>query len=468
VQLPVLFIFERVIMAETLESGERRAMSVTELTRRIKSALETGFSTVEVEGEISNLSQPVSGHLYFTIKDEGAQIGAVMFKGSQRLLRFSPRNGMLVRAAGEITVYEKRGNYQLMVRTMAEGGQGTLQARFEALKKKLSEEGLFAADRKRPLPMLPQHVGVVTSASGAAIRDILNVVTRRFPNLHLLLAAVKVQGDGAAEEIAAAIDRLNTIGGLDVLIVGRGGGSLEDLWCFNEEIVARAIARSRIPVISAVGHEIDFTISDFVADLRAPTPSAAAELVVGCKESFQARLAELQRRQTAALRRRVEALRHRLAQAAGSYVFREPANAVARHRQRLEQADERLRRRLRDALQNRQQTLDWVSVRLQQRSRYALQEGRQMLLTASGKMAYALRVQNQARRQDIKRLSMQLRVLNPLAVLQRGYSVTRLEGGEILCRADQATPGTRLVTQLADGWVHSTASGSSSGAGQGV
>jgi len=441
-------------------AGEKRALTVTELTRRIKGALERAFGAVEVEGEISNLSRPVSGHLYFTIKDEGAQIGAVMFKGSQRMLRFEPRNGMVVRATGDVTVYEKRGNYQILVRAMEEGGQGSLQARFEALKKKLDAEGLFAAERKRPLPLLPQHVGVVTSASGAAIRDILNVVTRRFPNLHLLLAAVKVQGDGAAAEIAAAIDRLNEIGGLDVLIVGRGGGSLEDLWCFNEEVVARAVARSRIPVISAVGHEIDFTICDFVADLRAPTPSAAAELVVGCKEAFQDKLAQIQRRQTAVMHRMLETARHRLERAAQSYVFREPANAVARHRQRLDAVEQRLGQLLRSALQTRQQTLDWLGVRLQQRSRYAVQDGRQVLQEAGGKMGYALKLVCQSRRQDVRRLEMQLRALSPLAVLLRGYSVTRLADGCILNRAAQVRPGDALVTQLADGSVTSTVAGS--------
>lgn len=438
------------------EADAKRALTVTELTRRIKGTLERAFGAVEVEGEISNLSRPVSGHLYFTIKDEGAQISAVMFKGSQRMMRFEPRNGMVVRAAGDVTVYEKRGNYQILVRSMEEGGQGSLQARFEALKKKLAGEGLFAAERKRPLPLLPQHVGVVTSASGAAIRDILNVITRRFPNLHLLLAAVKVQGVGAAEEIAAAIDRLNEIGGLDVLIVGRGGGSLEDLWCFNEEVVARAVARSRIPVISAVGHEIDFTICDFVADLRAPTPSAAAELVVGCKETFQETLAQLQRRQTAVMQRALQTARHRLERAAQSYVFREPANAVARHRQRLDAVHPRMGQLLRSALQARQQTLDWLGGRLQQRSRYAVQEGRQVLQDATGKMGYALKLTCQSHRQDVKRLEMQLRALSPLAVLQRGYSVTRLADGRLVGRADQVCDGDGLVTQLADGVVNST------------
>jgi exodeoxyribonuclease VII large subunit len=438
------------------ETESARALTVTELTRQIKASLMRAFNAVQVEGEISNLSCPASGHLYFTIKDEGAQISAVMFRGSQRTLTFTPRNGVVVRAHGEITVYEKRGNYQILVRNMEEGGKGSLQARFEALKKQLKEEGLFAAERKQALPILPQHVGVVTSATGAAIRDILNVITRRFPNLHLLLAPVKVQGDGAAEAIANAIDRLNEIGGLDVLIVGRGGGSLEDLWCFNEEVVARAVARSRIPVISAVGHEIDFTICDFVADLRAPTPSAAAELVVGCKDAFQERLAQLQQRQTAVMQRRLEIARHRLERAAKSYVFREPANAVSRHRQRLDIVKSQLDGALRNALQDRQQSLDWIGVRLQQCARAGVQRGRQVLQQASGDMGYSLKLKTQEGRQDIRRIEMQLKALNPLAVLGRGYSVTRLADGKLISTIDQITASDALVTQVSDGFILST------------
>ncbi len=429
--------------------------TVTELTRRIKGTLEGTFTAVSVEGEVSNLARPASGHLYFTIKDEGAQISAVFFKGSQRGLTFAPQNGLVVRARGEVTVYEKRGNYQLLVRKLEPGGKGSLQAQFEALKKKLSEEGLFAAERKRPLPLLPQHVGVVTSASGAAIRDILNVVTRRFPNLHLLLAPVTVQGPGAAEEIAAAIDRLNEIGGLDVLIVGRGGGSLEDLWSFNEEVVARAVARSAIPVISAVGHEVDFTICDFVADLRAPTPSAAAELVVGRKDAFEDRLRELGRRQAAALRQKLEQSRHRLTRSAQSYVFREPAHAVSRYRQRIDVQAQRMRRELQAALQAAQQTLDWLGGRLQQNARSALQEGRRELDREHGRMVQALRLRQQAGAQDVRRLALQLRALSPLAVLQRGYSVTRLAEGAIVTDPGQVEAGDRLETRLANGMLYS-------------
>jgi exodeoxyribonuclease VII large subunit len=428
-----------------------KALSVTELTKRIKGTLEGQFGTVLVEGELSNVSQPASGHLYFTIKDANAQISAVMFRGNQRGMTFRPTDGMLVRAFGSISVYERRGNYQILIRRMEEGGKGSLQAQFEALKQKLQKEGLFAQDRKQPLPMLPQHVGIVTSASGAAIQDILNVVTRRFPNLHVLLAPATVQGAGAAAEIAAAIDRLNAIGGLDVLIVGRGGGSLEDLWCFNEEVVARAIARSAIPVISAVGHEVDFTISDFVADLRAPTPSAAAELVVGCKDAFQARLGELQTGLIRALRERTLAARNRLMRASGSYVFREPANAALRHRQKLSTLQLRTEHSLRGAVQDMQQTVDLIGVRMQQQLRAAVQDSRQTLDDVKLRMAHRAKLCHQMGVQDVRRYETQLRALNPLAVLQRGYSVTRGPDGRIIVKVEDVCKGDTVVTQVAGG-----------------
>ncbi|MFU8780747.1 MAG: exodeoxyribonuclease VII large subunit [Kiritimatiellia bacterium] len=441
-----------------LQQRDLQAWSVTELTRRIKGTLEGAFGAVVVEGEISNLVRPASGHLYFTIKDEGAQIAGVMFKGNQRGLGFEPQNGAVVRAHGEVTVYEKRGNYQILIRRLEPGGKGDLHAQFEALKKRLAAEGLFEASRKRALPMLPQHVGVVTSGTGAAIRDILNVVTRRFPNLHVMLAAVKVQGAGAAEEIAAAIDRLNEIGGLDVLIVGRGGGSLEDLWSFNEEVVARAVARSGVPVISAVGHEIDFTICDFVADVRAPTPSAAAELVVGRKDAFTGLLDEYGRRIRGSMQHVLERGRHRLTRSAGHYVFREPANAVARSRQRLDSLDQRIRRELRGSAQAAQQSLDWMSGSLWQHSRAALQVERQRMDACLRQMQQAVVIREQRARQDVQRLELQMRALNPLGVLQRGYSVTRLADGSILRRSADVRTGDLLQTRVADGEVLSRVS----------
>ncbi|MEE9165043.1 MAG: exodeoxyribonuclease VII large subunit, partial [Nitrospinota bacterium] len=265
---------------ENSENPERQVYTVTEITRAIKFSLETEFPRVWIEGEISNLRIPSSGHMYLTIKDEESQIKVVMFRSGKSQLKFGPKDGDQVIVKGKITVYEPRGEYQIVIDYMEPKGIGALQLAFQQLKEKLSKEGLFDEELKKSLPLLPQKIGIITSPTGAAVRDILNIIDRRFPNVHILIAPVKVQGEGAAQEIAAAVKDLNKIKGVDVIIVGRGGGSIEDLWAFNEEVVARAIFESEIPVISAVGHEIDFTISDFVADLRAPTPSAAAELVV--------------------------------------------------------------------------------------------------------------------------------------------------------------------------------------------
>jgi exodeoxyribonuclease VII large subunit len=409
--------------------NERKVFTVSELTRSIKAILEGEFGSVWLQGEVSNLRRPASGHLYFTLKDEQAQIAAVMFRGQQRGMACEPRDGLLVRVFGEITVYERGGNYQIIVRRLEEAGQGALQARFEALKKALDAEGLFDAARKRPIPLLPRRLGIVTSPTGAAIRDILNVLTRRFPNLHIVLAPVKVQGEGAAAEIAAGIDALNALGGLDVLIVGRGGGSLEDLWAFNEEAVARAVARSRAPVISAVGHETDYTICDFVADLRAPTPSAAAELVVGRKEAFEERLAELGARLLRACRERTLRARHRLTSAGRSYVFREPGHAVRRYRDRIRALERTLMTECRGRVRDTRQRLDDASVA----------------------MLHETRLRSQARRQDVARLEAQVKALSPLAVLERGYSVTRRPDGAVVRDAGELKPGERVRTRVAVG-----------------
>lgn len=269
------------------------SLTVSALVTLLQDVVESNFVTVVVEGEVSNFATPASGHWYFTLKDSGSQLRAVMFRSRNRLVDALPRDGMQVVCTGSVTVYVARGEMQLVVDSLVPCGQGQLQAAFEFLKSRLSAEGLFATERKRPLPAYPQSVGIVTSATGAAIHDILNILRRRAPDVRLLLRPVKVQGDGATAEISEAIADLNRHGEVDVLIVGRGGGSLEDLWAFNEEVVARAIAASKIPVISAVGHETDFTIADFVADLRAPTPSAAAELVAKNRQELEAHLDHL-------------------------------------------------------------------------------------------------------------------------------------------------------------------------------
>jgi exodeoxyribonuclease VII large subunit len=410
-----------------------RVFSVSELTQRIKRTIEDKVGTVWVEGELSNVRCPASGHYYFTIKDEAAQISAVLFRGSQRGMKFVPKDGLQVRVFGEVTVYERGGNYQILVRRMEAGGKGALQARFEALKEKLLKEGLFDESRKRPLPTLPQHVGLVTSPTGAAIRDILNILSRRFPNLHVVLAPCRVQGDGAAKEIADAIALLNARGGLDVMIVGRGGGSLEDLWAFNEEVVARAIVASRIPVISAVGHEIDFTISDFVADLRAPTPSAAAELVVGQKEAFEESLRGMGLHLQRELRRATLEARAELLDLSRRHAARAPMNLVRLYRQRIQGSMYRMARHVEGAVRGVQQDMDASAARMEQ----------------------SVRLRCGASAQRVERLRSQLKALNPLAVLTRGYSITSDEQGRILRSVSEAAAGRRLRTRLQDGIVES-------------
>ncbi len=410
-----------------------KVYTVAELTRRIRAVLEQEIGHVWVEGELSNVRPSAAGHFYLTLKDASAQIRGVLFRGDQRGMQVTPQDGLRVRVFGQISVYEPRGEYQLVIRQMEGAGKGDLQQRFEELKEKLRAEGLFDAARKQPLPLLPQHLGVVTSPTGAAIRDILNVVSRRFPNLHVILWPTRVQGEGAAAEIAAAIDGFNARGGVDVLIVGRGGGSLEDLWSFNEEVVARAIAASRIPVISAVGHEVDFTISDFVADVRAPTPSAAAELVVGTKEAFEERLAGLTRRLAYGAQRAALRARSRLTVAAGHHVFRQPEHALRLHRQSVRALADGLRHGLQRSYRAAVQRTDDAALRL----------------------GHGTRSRVAAARATVARLDAGLRALNPLAVLGRGYSITWDAQGRAVRTAAALQTGDRLTTQLAEGRVAS-------------
>jgi exodeoxyribonuclease VII large subunit len=345
-------------------------LTVSDLVALLQDVVESNFVTVTVEGEVSNFSAPASGHWYFTLKDSAAQLRCVMFRSRNRLADNPPRDGQLVICSGSVTVYAARGEMQLVVEGIARAGRGQLQEAFETLKNKLAGEGLFETGRKRPLPVSPQAVGIVTSATGAAIHDIINVLQRRAPEIRLLLRPVKVQGEAAAGEIAAAIDDLNRYGGLDVLIVGRGGGSLEDLWPFNEEIVARAIAGSSIPVISAVGHETDVTIADFVADLRAPTPSAAAEMVARNRQEIESHLdhliIRLQSRVDqllALVAERVGGLESRLRLAARD--FAELPEAIGDLEQRMDLAMRALMRHYADSLGLASGRLDALSPLLQ-------------------------------------------------------------------------------------------------------
>src|SRR5438128_3227351 len=290
----------------------RRVYSVTELTVRVRDLLEAEFFEVWVEGELSNCRVWTAGHLYFTLKDAASQVRAVIFRSALRYLKFKPGDGLRVVARGRVSVYEPKGEYQLVCEHMEPQGLGALQLAFDQLKKRLQDEGLFDSARKRPLPALPRKIGIVTSLDGAAIRDIIKVLRRRYANAHLVIRPARVQGDGAALEIARGLRAVGRVARVDVVIVGRGGGSIEDLWAFNEEIVARAIAASPVPVIAAVGHETDVTIADFVADVRAPTPSAAAELVVARKDEFCGRIDRLEDRLRAAARARVQRLSRRI------------------------------------------------------------------------------------------------------------------------------------------------------------
>src|SRR5215218_2811657 len=285
---------------------ERRIYTVSELTAGIRGAIEERFAEMWVEGEISNCRVWNTGHMYFTLKDGGAQIRSVMFRGTLRYLRFKPEDGLHVIARGRLSVYEPKGEYQLVCEHMEPHGLGALQLAFDQLKKKLQAEGLFDRARKRPLPALPRKIGIVTSLDGAALRDIIKVLRRRHPNAHLVISPARVQGEDAAAEITRALRRIARVPGVDVVIAGRGGGSAEDLWAFNEEMVARAIAACPVPVISAVGHEVDVTIADFVADLRAPTPSAAAEMVVSAKDEFCSRIDRLHHRLHVAARSQIQ------------------------------------------------------------------------------------------------------------------------------------------------------------------
>lgn len=383
----------------------RRVYSVSDLTAEIKAVLEDGFSALWVEGEVSNFKHHTSGHMYFTLKDAEAQIRAVMFRGSNRLLKFQPKDGLAVLVFGTVTVYERRGEYQIVVEFMEPKGVGALQLAFEQLKAKLEMEGLFEEARKRPLPRLPGKVGIITSPTGAVIRDMLTILGRRFPGLAILIHPVQVQGEAAAPEIAAAIRSMGSRPDLDVLIVARGGGSLEDLWAFNEEVVARAIATSPIPVISAVGHETDVTIADFVADLRAPTPSAAAELVVAHRDELRQRVDELATRALTAVEAALALRRARVHMLGRHLAVLSPAAQVQRQGERLRALHQRLQA--------------WWGV-----TRMRRQEG-------------------------LKVLAGKLDSLSPLGILARGYSICfALPGRQVLKAAADAAIGSAVAVRL--------------------
>lgn len=386
--------------------------TVSQLTARIKGLLEEELPVVWVAGEISNLGRPTSGHVYFTLKDDRSQIRAVLWRSARVRLGFELADGMQVIIQGRCSIYEGRSEYQLIVEQLVPKGLGALELAFRQLRERLEKEGLFAASRKKPLPRFPRYVVLVTSPTGAAVRDMLQVISRRWKVIEVLIWPVRVQGEGAAQEIAAAIERVNRLSGVDVMIVGRGGGSLEDLWAFNEEIVARAIFASRVPVISAVGHEVDWTIADYVADLRAPTPSAAAELLVPNESEIRELLEQAAVRLTRALRDRLQTALHHFEQLARRRPFQVPLDGILRRQQRCDDLAGRLDR----AIWNR------------------LRDGQHRMA----------------------RLAALVQGLSPLNVLARGYSLTTRDDGHTVLRdADQVAPGDQVITRLARGKITS-------------
>ncbi|MBI4023946.1 MAG: exodeoxyribonuclease VII large subunit [Verrucomicrobia bacterium] len=444
-------------------TAESKVYSISELTRKIRATLEKSVGFVWVQGEVSNLTYHPSGHVYLTLKDAQSQISAVMFRSEAARLRFRLKDGMQVQGCGRVTVYERRGNYQIILETVQPAGMGNLQAAFEALKRKLEAEGLFDPKRKRPPPVFPRVVGVVTSPSGAALRDFWRVLHRRFPSVQVILAPSRVQGEGAAQEIAAAIDLLNLAEAsgmnlhIDVIAIIRGGGSLEDLWAFNEEIVARAVARSKIPIISGVGHEVDFTICDFVADLRAPTPSAAAEMLIRPRAEFLSQVIHLARALQRASRLATVELRHRLTEAHDALRAREPRQFIREWRQRMDDASMILRgEAIRGIARLRQQ---WLSAA----QRFTASSP---MLIVARKKAGLVEMQNRLEQRQVEFLdglrhrlvlgTQRLELLSPKATLARGYSITLDAATRRVVRSARSVQdGQSLLTHLADGEVRS-------------
>ncbi|HEH9394647.1 TPA: exodeoxyribonuclease VII large subunit [Aeromonas salmonicida subsp. pectinolytica] len=431
---------------------EQQVFTVTRLNSAVRMILEQDLGLVWLTGELSNLAMPSSGHWYFSLKDLGAQVRCAMFKGNNRRVAFRPQDGMQVLVQARVSLYEPRGDYQLIIESMQPAGDGVLALRFEELKRRLGAEGLFDEGRKRPLPREPRAVGLVTSATGAALHDMLTVLKRRAPDLPIFIYPTQVQGSAAIGQIVAAIALANRRAEVDVLIVGRGGGSLEDLWCFNEEVVARAIANSAIPVISAVGHEVDVTISDFAADLRAPTPSAAAELVAPDQSARAQRLAHLWQRLVQAMNRHQTAARHGFVLLQKRLDHQDPKRRLEQQSQRLDELSARLQQLLNQRLHQGERRLANLELRLQAKSPERL--------LAAGKRRHQLAQERLhaliAKRQDqashrLAMLTARLDGVSPLATLGRGYSITRTQSGDVINRAAQVNAGQTLVTTLAEG-----------------
>ncbi len=451
------------LLMSLFDETERRPLSVSELTMQVRAALESRFASIWVEGEISNFKAHASGHWYFTIRDEGAQLRSTCFRGTNRAIRFRPSDGLQVRARGRLSVYEPRGEYELVVEALDPVGAGALRVAFDQMRERLAAEGLFAEELKRPLPLFPNRVGVVTSPSGAAIRDILNVLSRRTRTVHVMFSPARVQGEGAAQEIGRAIELLNEhhtqalLEGrmddmIDVIIVGRGGGSAEDLWAFNDEQLARTIRASRIPIISAVGHETDFTIADFAADLRAPTPSAAAEMVAAREDELAAQVLDLTRDLALATRYRLMEMRARLQEAAMSSSFDEVRVRLRDARAAMDEAAHRMENLMARQLQQTRRRAEAISCRLSPArlgARVSAARNRFSLLCLARDAAVQSRLEHARLRFHLAAASLD--ALSPLAVLQRGYALAQDGTGALVRDAGAVSVGDKINLRLANG-----------------
>jgi exodeoxyribonuclease VII large subunit len=430
----------------------RRVWKVAELTSAVRTQLEREYADVWVEGEISNFRAAESGHLYFTLKDGDAQLPVVMFRLQARLLRFRPESGLQVIARGRVTIYESRGQLQLAAEYLEPKGAGALQVAFEQLKARLAAEGLFDAARKKPVPQLPRRIGIVTSPRGAAIQDILNVLRRRHESAGILIYPAQVQGVEAPAELTAGLRYFNRTRAVDVIILARGGGSIEDLAAFNHEGLARAIASSEIPVISAVGHETDFTIADFVADLRAPTPSAAAELVIESKHAVERRVAELRQRLAQGARYRLLMARQRLTELAQHGAFARMQEAIARRQQRLDDLNYRLGLAQRAVLEKYRRRLDVAAARVRHYDlRRALGGLRRDLRARRDALSAAFRRLLLLRRSRMEKLAARLEEMSPMKVLERGYALVFDADGNLVKDAARLRRGDRISARVARG-----------------
>jgi len=431
---------------------ERDVYTPSRLNREARTLLERGFAGLWIEGEISNLSRPSSGHWYFSIKDEAAQLRCAMFRQRNLLARFTPKDGMRVLLRGRISLYEARGDYQFLADHIEEAGEGALRRRFEQLKAKLAAEGLFDTQRKRPLPKLPRRIGVITSPTGAAIRDILNILRRRFRGIPVLVYPVAVQGAAAAAQIAAAIHLASVRAECDVLILARGGGSLEDLWSFNEEIVARAIAACTLPVVSGVGHEVDFTIADFVADVRAPTPSGAAELVVPDSSEWLRHLSLQSRRLLGTTQRILARHTDRLTWLQRRLNQLHPGVELRQRAQRLDELEQRLVRVLRQQLRHRAIQVAEQAAHLRHASpAVKLTVARGRLDVANAAIGASIKARLEALKSRLALAAGTLDVVSPLATLQRGYAIVTDANSQVVTNAGNVAIGAEIQARLASG-----------------